>query len=143
MPRRSALGTTHLVVALTLLAGVLRFATLDAKGFWEDEAATVFLVRSGFGHMLSQLATGGTENTPPLYFSVAWLWAKAFGTGEVGLRSLSALLGTATVPLVYVAGRELVSKRAALVAALLVTVNPLILWYSQAARSYALLMLLT
>src|SRR5439155_8040522 len=55
----------------------------------------------------------------------------------------SALLGTAPVPLVYLAGRELVSKRAALVAALLVTVNPLIVWYSQETRSYALLMLLT
>ena len=34
------------------------------------------------------------ETTPPLYFVVAWLWAKLFGAGEIGLRSLSAALGT-------------------------------------------------
>ena len=32
---------------------------------------------------------------------LAWGWAKAFGTGEVGLRSLSALFGAATVPVAY------------------------------------------
>src|SRR5256712_9086343 len=132
MPGRSARGTTHVVGALTLLAGVLRFATLDAKGFWEDEAATAFLVQRGFGHMLSQIASsGGGETTPPFYYCVAWLWAKLFGTGEIGLRSLPALLGTATVPAVYLTAREVVSNRAATVAAVLVTVNPLLVWYSQ------------
>ena len=39
-----------------------------------------------------------SESNPPLYYVLAWGWAKAFGTGEVGLRSLSALFGAATVP---------------------------------------------
>ena len=37
----------------------------------------------------------GQETTPPLYFMLAWGWAKVFGFGEEGLRSLSALAGTA------------------------------------------------
>ena len=37
----------------------------------------------------------------------------------------------------------LVSRRAGLVAAALVAVNPFLVWYSQEARSYALLSLLT
>ena len=42
-----------------------------------------------------------SESNPPLYYVLAWGWAKAFGTGEVGLRSLSALFGAATVPVAY------------------------------------------
>ena len=38
------------------------------------------------------------EGNPPLYYVLAWLWAKVFGTGEVGLRSLSAVCGTAICP---------------------------------------------
>ena len=48
-----------------------------------------------------------TESTPPLYYVLARGWAVVFGTGEVGLRSLSALLGTLTIPVVYAIGATL------------------------------------
>jgi 4-amino-4-deoxy-L-arabinose transferase-like glycosyltransferase len=128
------------LVALTAAGAALRFGTLDAKGFWGDEISTVFLVHRPYGDMLGQVAR--LESTPPLYYSLAWLWAKLFGTTEVGLRSLSALLGTATIPLAHGAARELVSRRAALFATALVAVSPVLVWYSGEARSYALLVLL-
>ena len=81
----------------------------------------------------------GSESNPPLYYVLAWAWAKAFGTGEIGLRSLSALFGAATVPVAYLVGRELASNRAGLIAAAIVAVNPMLIWYSQEARSYAVL----
>jgi 4-amino-4-deoxy-L-arabinose transferase-like glycosyltransferase len=128
----------RVVVAIVLaLAGALRFATLPARGFWGDELSTVFLAHDRFGAMLHSVSQ--LESTPPLYYSLAWAWAKIFGTTETGIRSLSALFGLATVPVVYAAARELVSRRPALVAAALVAVNPLLVWYSQEARSYALL----
>jgi uncharacterized membrane protein len=46
--------------------------------------------------MISGVASG--ESTPPLYYAIAWVWAKVLSTSESGLRSLSALLGTATIP---------------------------------------------
>jgi len=73
----------------------------------------------------------------------AWVWQRPFGEGEVAMRSLPALFGTATVPVAYLAGRELVSHRAGVIAAALVSVNPLLIWYSQEARPYALLVLLS
>src|SRR5438876_576650 len=84
----------------------------------------------------------GSGRTPPFYYMLAWGWAKLFGTGEVGLRSLSALAGTLTIPAAYAAGRALSSRRAGLIAAALFAVNPLLVWYSQEARAYALLALL-
>lgn len=127
------------VAALTALAGVLRFATLDRQSFWLDELVTVSLVRKSFGGMVH--AIPHSEATPYVYYLVAWPWARLFGSGEVGLRSLSALAGTATVVAAYGAGASLVSRRVGLIAAALVAVNPFLIWYSQEARSYALVTL--
>jgi mannosyltransferase len=82
-----------------------------------------------------------SESTPPLYYLLAWPWAKVFGTGEVGVRSFSALCGTATVPVAYAAGAVLGSRRAGVIAAFLVATSPLLVWYSQEARAYALFVL--
>ena len=83
-----------------------------------------------------------SESTPPLYYGLAWGWTQLFGSGEVGLRSLSALAGVLTVPATYAAGSALLSRRAGLAAAALVAVNPFLVWYGQEARSYGLLVLL-
>ncbi len=85
-----------------------------------------------------------SESTPPLYYLAAWVWARAFGFGEAGLRSLSAVAGVVTIPVVYVAAERLTgARRIGLVAAALTCFSPLLVWYSQEARSYALLVLLT
>ena len=128
------------VLGLTALGAALRFPTLDRQSYWLDELVTVSLLRRDLGDMLGQIPE--TEATPYLYYVLAWLWASAFGLGEVGLRSFSALAGTATVPVAYGAGAALVSRRAGVVAAALVAVSPFLVWYSQEARSYALLVLL-
>ena len=131
----------QLLAGITLAGALLRFLTLDVQSYWLDEVATVNILRHGFGDMVSAVSAG--ESTPPLYYILAWVWSKVFGTGEVGLRSLSALFGTATIPLAFVLGREVAGRTAGLVAAALCAFNPLLIWYSQEARSYALLVLLS
>jgi mannosyltransferase len=131
--------SVQVLAALTALAAILRFSTLHVQSYWFDEAVTVRLVSGSFGHMLSSI--GGSESTPPLYYMLAWVWARIFGHGETGLRSLSALAGTAFVPVAYAAATELASRRAALAIAALAVFNPLLIWYSQEARSYSLLVL--
>jgi len=128
-------------LALVCAAGAaLRFATLDLQSLWYDEAVTAQLMRSDLPGLLAAIAD--SESSPPLYYLLAWLWTHLSGTGEVGLRSLSALLGTATIAVVWALGRRLGGDRAATIAALLVAVNPLLVWFSQEARAYALLALL-
>jgi mannosyltransferase len=121
-------------------AAALRFATLDLQSFWYDESVSVSLIREGFSGMLDRIP--GSESTPPLYYVLAWIWTRPFGTGEVGLRSLSALLGTACVPVFWLAARELVSRRAALIVAALAAFSPILVWYSQEARAYSLVLFL-
>jgi mannosyltransferase len=137
----NAWRTTFPLLVITALAGLLRFGWLDHQSFWFDEAVTVQLVHKSFTGMLAALPN--TESTPPLYYVLAWGWSRIFGTDEVGLRALSAVLGTATVPVAFAVGRFFVSRRAGLFAAGLVACSPLLVWYSQEARSYALLAFLS
>ena len=130
-----------LAVALVCVAGAaLRFATIDGQSLWYDEAVTAQLLRMDFGDMLDAIRY--SESTPPLYYALAWLWTQLSGTGETGLRSLSALLGVATIPVVWALGRRLGGDRTGLIAAGLTALSPMLIWFSQEARSYALLALL-
>jgi hypothetical protein len=126
----------QILLAITLLGGALRFATLDVQSIWLDESATMILVHRGLGGMLSHLSS--SESAPPLYYVLVWAWTKVFGGGPLGFRSLSALVGTLTIPVMYLAGKR-VSPRAGLWAAALTAVNPAMYYYSQEARVYGLL----
>jgi len=128
----------QVVVALTIAGGALRFATLDVQSIWGDEAITMSLVHRGFGGMLSHLSS--SESAPPLYYVLAWIWTRIFGNGPIGFRTLSALAGTLTIPVIWACGRE-ISDRVAGWAAALAVVSPAMYYYSQEARAYALLIL--
>jgi 4-amino-4-deoxy-L-arabinose transferase-like glycosyltransferase len=137
-PSAALAGT--LLGGLVVLAAVLRFWGIGQQGFWYDEADTALLVRHGLGTMLGLIPH--TESTPPLYYVLAWFWVRVVGDHEAGLRSLSALAGVLLVPVIYVTAARLVSRRAGLLAAALTATNPLLIWYSQEARAYALLALM-
>lgn len=128
------------VATLTALGAGARFVGLDRQSFWIDEVVTAGLVAKSLPGMLETLP--GSESTPPLYYVLAWLWSRIAGVDEPGLRSLSALLGTLAIPVCYAAARTLVSHRAGVIVAALAAASPLLVWYSQEARAYSLLVLL-
>jgi len=138
VPRLHRLSRRPEPAALTLiaLAGLALRLLAIRQSYWYDEALTVEDVRLGFSHMIATVVT--TETTPPGYFVLAWVWVRVFGSGEVELRLLSVLCGVALIPVAYLACKALFSRAAGLAAALLVAVNPFLIWYSQEARSYAL-----
>jgi 4-amino-4-deoxy-L-arabinose transferase-like glycosyltransferase len=134
----SRAGALWVLAFLIAIGAAMRFASLSEQSFHHDEVITVArILPGGFIDMLKSVKE--YESNPPLYYTLAWGWTKAFGTGEFGLRSLSACFGLATVPVAYCIGAELSSRRAGLIAAALVAVNPMLIWYSQEARSYAVL----
>ncbi|HEX5527196.1 MAG TPA: glycosyltransferase family 39 protein [Solirubrobacterales bacterium] len=128
------------LAGLIAAAAALRFASLGIQSYHHDEVITAMRVLPGsFDHMLHEVRV--SESNPPLYYVLAWGWSQVFGLGEVGLRALSALLGVAVVPVAYLIGRELTGRRTGLVLAAIAAFNPMLIWYSQEARSYALLVL--
>ena len=129
---------------ILVLAALLRVPTLGEQSFWFDETVTAQLVDQDLGGVLAQVEV--SESTPPLYYLLAWAWSNVLGTGEAALRSLSALLGIATVAVAWPLGRRLgaigshgTGHRAAALATLLTATSPLLVWFSQEARAYALL----
>ncbi|MGI9183926.1 MAG: glycosyltransferase family 39 protein [Solirubrobacteraceae bacterium] len=134
-PPQLGVGLTG-AVAVTVLALAVRLATATTQSFWLDEGYTEHLIHLGLGAMLSEIPH--TESTPPLYYLVAWGWTHVFGSGELALRSVSTLAGTATVTCAYLLAGRLAGARAGLIAGGLLALSPLMVWYSQEARAYAL-----
>ena len=128
------------VPAIFFVAALLRVSTLNERGVWRDEVYTIELVHLPFTKMMA--AIRDTEGTPPLYYILAWAWARVAGSDPVRLRLLSALFGIGAVLGLFYAAATLVSRRAGLIAALLGATSPLLVWYSQEARAYTLGVLL-
>jgi 4-amino-4-deoxy-L-arabinose transferase-like glycosyltransferase len=138
--RRTVSPLTTAIVALTVLAAALRLYGIGHQSLWFDESFTAMLVKLPLGRMLSTIPH--TESTPYLYYLLAWVWTHIFGHGAADLRALSALIGVAVVPVAFLATERLIgNRRAALSVAALAAFNPLLIWYSQEARAYELLVL--
>lgn len=129
------------MIILTLLLGLgLRLINLN-QSLWLDEAISIQAV-SNFN-----LVTLVTEFTkfdlhPPLYYTVLWIWSGIFGISEISIRLPSVFFGVATIFIVYLVGKKLFSRRVGFIAALLLAINPLHVYYSQEARMYSLATLL-
>jgi 4-amino-4-deoxy-L-arabinose transferase-like glycosyltransferase len=125
-----------IVAALVLLGALIRIITIDSQSIWSDEALTAYEAQLPLGAMIHTVAT--VETTPPLFFVLTWLSVHVFGPGDTAVRLVSTLAGIAIVPIAYLAGRELLSRRAGLLAAALAVISPCLVWYSQEARAYML-----
>lgn len=127
------------VLGICAFAAGLRLARLGSEGLWNDECATAIWARLPGPELLAALRV---DNHAPLFFFLERAVTAVLGYGEAALRLLPALAGIATVGLAAVVGARIVSRRAGLLAALLLAISPLHLHYSQEAKSYALQMLL-
>ena len=134
---RAAVVTAAVLLLITLLGLGLRLYRLDAQSLWYDEGFSVYLARMGLDEITARTAA---DIQPPLYYYLLHGWIKLWGDGEPALRSLSVLFGVLTVPLMYAVAWQLMRSRlAGLLAALLVAVSPLHVWYGQETRMYTLL----
>jgi 4-amino-4-deoxy-L-arabinose transferase-like glycosyltransferase len=134
-PTGSGRSTVWIVAAITLLGAFLRFYRIGSQNYWVDEITTLNAVNLGAGLSWRDLA----ENIQgPLHAALVWLVSQV-SMREAVLRSISAVPSTATIPLVFLLGRRLFDRRAALLAALVFAVLPFSIWYAQELRNYAML----
>lgn len=123
---------------LVLLAFGLRLARLTFQPLWWDEGWSVYFATMDIGNMLEWTAV---DIHPPLYYLLLHVWIQLFGSSVASVRLLSVVIGTLTVLLIYVTGR-LLNRRGALIAAFLLAISPLHIYYSQEVRMYGLVALL-
>ena len=116
------------------VAGALDLVEALRRPLWLDEASTFWITTQGWSALLHQ---SGTEGSPPFYFLIVKTFISIFGTGELAIRLPSILAAVGLIPLVYVLGRVIHGMRTGLIAAGLVTISPLVHYYSSEARNYA------
>ncbi len=124
---------------LLLLAFALRIWGYDRLSLWRDEGYTVYFGQLPWTTLLGLREVYDVH--PPFYYLVTKAVALVVAERHAG-RLVSVIAGTLSIAALYGCAVRLLGRRAALIAALVVTLSPLHLWYSQEARMYALSFLL-
>ncbi len=103
------------------------------QSLWLDEAISVQTAKNySYGEIINKFSPHDFH--PPLYYLTLKSWITIFGDSEISVRMPSVVFTLITVYIVYLlAGTN---------AALLVGLNPLLVYYSQEARMYAMVTML-
>ena len=127
---------------LTLLAFILRLVSAN-QSFWLDEGASLVLARLPLANLFAALAA---DFHPPLFYLLLHYWLPALRSlGEVGIRLPNIIFGAASVAVLYLLLKTVLSEeknKLALAAAFLLAINPLHIYYSAELRMYSLSTLL-
>ena len=134
-------------VCLLIVIGLaiwLRFFMLSNQSFWVDEGLTLKRIdRDTFQEViLNFLQQNSVDKYQPIYFLLLFWWRSVFGDTEFAIRSLSALLGSGFVIVIYLTALKLYGKNHAFWSLIIVSFSSFSVYYSQEARPYALLMFL-
>jgi mannosyltransferase len=116
-----------LLLAITLGAAFLRLHRLGDWSLWGDEEFALTFVNDGF--------------RVPLSSTLMFWTTHALGLSEWSARLVPALIGIATVPLLYFPIRRIFGKAVALTSSLLLAVSTWHIYWSQNARFYSTLLL--
>ncbi len=136
LARRAELWALPVIL---LIAGLNFFWQLGSSSYFIDEAFSVIHSLPAFHTMFHVI--GHTETTPYTYFLFLHEWMIRTGSqAEWVTRLPSAVAGLVLVAAVWWTARVFVSRRAALGAAALTAISPLIQSYAQEARVYIFLM---
>jgi mannosyltransferase len=127
-----------LLVLIIVLGFLLRLHAIDRLSLWFDEGITVWKIHQPFSTIPFLVRS---DTVPPLYYTILKIWTLFFAESDLSLRLLSALLGTAALPVVFLLGKLLFDRETGLLAAFLLALSTYHVQYSQEARSYVLLFL--
>lgn len=124
-----------MIIFVLLAAFIIRLINLN-QSLWLDEAISILAAKNySFIGIITEYAKGDFH--PPGYFIILWIWGRLFGFSEVSMRFPSVIFGLLTIFLIYLIGKKLFSDKIALFAALLLSINPLHIYYTQEARMYS------
>ena len=121
--------------ALILLGLLLRLLRLDYQPLWWDEGYSVWFAGQPLGEMVRLTAQ---DIHPPLYYALLHPWSALLGFSPVALRLFGVLVATLSIPLAYLAGRDLEDRRTGWIAAAFVAIDGFAIFYSQEIRMYGL-----
>lgn len=131
-----------LIFLITLLAAVLRFYKLGEWSFWIDEIYTINHATSHFSSVeLIFQHIPPARNWVPVSIILTAQTLNAWGVNEWSARLTSTVIGTLTIPILYMPTKRIFGNRVALIALLVLAITPWHIFWSQNARFYTALML--
>lgn len=130
-----------LALGLVAIAFGLRVASLDFQSLWRDEVDAILFAERSLPVLLDNFRKIGENG--PLYFLALHYWIAVAGRTAFAVRFFALLAGVLSVPLLVVTGRRLGMDKAGWLAALLLTFAPYHVWYSQEAKMYSWVVLVT
>ncbi|MEM9907645.1 MAG: glycosyltransferase family 39 protein [Cyanobacteria bacterium P01_D01_bin.44] len=125
------------ILLILLLSAGLNFYKIGVESLWNEELYSVHdalvlkLTPSGLLDRLIRIR--------PLYYIILRFWMMV-SESDVWLRSFSALCGLGNVFLTYRLGRKIAGEQVGWVAALLLALSPMFIYFAQMVRMYALAM---
>jgi 4-amino-4-deoxy-L-arabinose transferase-like glycosyltransferase len=128
-----------LLLAILLLAAVLRFYRAGAMSLRADEAVNVLLALKEPSEIIRTFIADDPHQ--PLYYLILHSWMRLAGSSELAARFPTIFAGVVLVALAYVLGQQLFPCHSAiaLTAATLAAINPSLIWDAQDVYMYALL----
>jgi hypothetical protein len=125
------------VAAVMAIALYVRLASLGFQSVTDDEGYSFALAQRSFTGMLHLFRWEGNGT---IYSVVLWPIVRMSESADA-IRLPALLAGTAAVGATYWAGRELASRRVALLGAFLLAVSPMAVRYAQFARPFSFALL--
>lgn len=124
------------LILILILGTLLRFWHNTQISLWHDEAFSALLIKYPWHEMMYRI---GLDVHPPLYYILLRFWHYVLGDSLLSLRGFSIFFGSATILAGYGLVKTVVKKEnVALVAALLLAINPFQLQYVTEARMYTM-----
>jgi mannosyltransferase len=128
--------------AVTLLSALLRFYKLGEWSFWYDEIFSVNRALIHFSDPVSLITNLPRTLWLPISLITSNVFLQYFGVSEWSARLASAIIGTLSIPIFYLAVRKFLGSGVAVIVVLLLAVSPWHIFWSQNARFYTSLTLL-
>lgn len=127
------------ILSMVMIGGMVRFYKLGRESLWFDESLSALFASQPLPISIQSMLQDGLQHSPLFY-----LLLRPFVSGspiESSVRTLPAIAGVLTIPLIAFLAKDLFSRNTGLIAAALLSMNPFHAWYSREARMYSLLAL--
>jgi uncharacterized membrane protein len=125
-----------LLILVFILGFALRLYHIDFLDIWRDESFSINVATKPL-HMILDITIDDVH--PPLHLILLHFWMKVFGSSAFSVRMLSLIFGMMTIYFTYLLSTLVFSKPTyRLLTALFVSINPLLIIYSQEARCYSM-----
>jgi len=129
------------LTTIILIAYGLRLYHIDFQPLWSDEKDSLVFASQIISTLLSNMNRPGWNG--PLFHLLLHFWIQHTGSTGFSLRLFSLFFGVLSVALAYPLGSSLMGKRFGIILSLLMASSPYLIWYSQEAKMYSLLLFLS